>query len=105
MSGAVTTLPAEVAEAYFSRRPRQSQLSAAASQQSQVVLGRQQLEQQLAVLQSQLKQNRVPRPEAWIGYRLRPTTFEFWQGRPDRLHDRFRYQIQGEAWQIERLSP
>ena len=106
ITGTVEALPDETADAYFISRPKASQLSAAASAQSRVVADRAELEQRVVDLESSVGEGEVPRPRAWIGYRLQPDSFEFWQGRPSRLHDRLRYQLQTDAsWQIDRLAP
>ena len=90
---------------YFRSRPRGSQLGAWVSQQSSVISGRQLLEQQLAAMRQRFEAGEVPLPPFWSGYRVRPQTIEFWQGGADRLHDRFRYQREGETWHVERLAP
>lgn len=106
ITGTVEALPEETADAYFISRPKASQLSAAASAQSRVVANRAELEQRVVDLEANVGEGSVPRPIAWIGYRLQAETFEFWQGRPSRLHDRLRYQLQADAsWQIDRLAP
>ncbi len=106
ITGTVEALPDATADAYFISRPKASQLSAAASAQSRVVANRDELEQRVVDLQSSVGDGRVARPRAWIGYRLQPDSFEFWQGRPSRLHDRLRYQLQDDAsWHIDRLAP
>lgn len=106
ITGSVEALPDETADAYFISRPKASQLSAAASAQSRVVADRAELEQRVVDLETSVGEGVVPRPRAWIGYRLQPESFEFWQGRPSRLHDRLRYQLQADAsWQIDRLAP
>jgi pyridoxamine 5'-phosphate oxidase len=91
-------------EAYFASRPPGSQLSAAASPQSQVI-DRATLERRVAELATSLPDGTVPLPDFWGGYRLAPEVVEFWQGRPNRLHDRLRYRRAGDAWVIERLAP
>lgn len=105
VTGRAERLPAELSEAYFSTRPPGSRLSAAASLQSHPVSSRRELERQVEDLSRRYPEGNVPRPEAWGGYRLRPEEFEFWQGRANRLHDRFRYRHMGDRWMIERLSP
>ena len=102
--GDVEQVPEAEAEAYFATRPRGSQLGAWASEQSAVIPDRAVLERRYAEL-DETHGETVPRPEHWGGYRVRPATVEFWQGRPDRLHDRLRYRRAGERWVIERLSP
>jgi pyridoxamine 5'-phosphate oxidase len=99
--------PAE-ADQYFNRRPRESQLGAWASPQSQPIPSRQALEDRLEHYRREFGET-VPRPDTWGGYRARPHAFEFWQGRPGRLHDRFRYRRPDSdpaaPWIIERLAP
>ena len=91
---------------YFARRPRGSQLGAAASPQSQVIPDRDRLTTARAALETRYPEGTpVPRPEHWGGLRVVPRTVEFWQGRPDRLHDRLRYRRDGERWVVERLAP
>ena len=96
--------PAQSAD-YFATRPRGSQLGAVASDQSQVVANREVLEQALAAAEAKFEATEVPMPDDWGGYRLTPTSFEFWQGRQNRLHDRLRYRREGQAWIVERLAP
>ncbi len=94
-------------EAYFETRPRGSQLGAWASHQSQVVGSKADLERKLAELQAQYQGSApVPTPEFWGGFHVKPVKIEFWQGRPDRLHDRLQYCLTADgSWLIERLSP
>jgi pyridoxamine 5'-phosphate oxidase len=92
-------------EAYFRSRPAGSRLSAAASHQSQVVDGRAALEERVARLAAGHRDGQVPLPDFWGGYRLAHEVVEFWQGRPDRLHDRLRYRRAGDGWKVERLAP
>lgn len=95
----------EESEAYFKTRPRGAQLAAWASKQSQAVASRKVLEQNYDAIEKRFCAIEVPCPEEWGGFRLFPATFEFWQGRNNRLHDRFRYSKEGTNWIIERLSP
>jgi pyridoxamine 5'-phosphate oxidase len=90
---------------YFHSRPKGSQLGAAVSHQSEVVASRQVLEEALANLEKKYENKEVPKPEDWGGFLVRPISIEFWQGRPNRLHDRIRYTLKGEDWKIERLAP
>ncbi|MGF1570697.1 MAG: pyridoxamine 5'-phosphate oxidase [Nodosilinea sp.] len=93
---------------YFSSRPRGSQIGAWVSQQSTVIASRQQLETQFETMQQKFLNQEVPLPDFWGGYRVTPRSFEFWQGRPNRLHDRFLYSLtadQQPSWTITRLSP
>jgi len=106
ISGRVSRVSAEESEAYFRSRPLGSQLGAWASQQSEIVGGRKILEDRLEQLTQEYQTKPVPLPPHWGGYRVDPQTIEFWQGRPNRLHDRLRYTAQtGNQWLIERLSP
>jgi pyridoxamine 5'-phosphate oxidase len=91
---------------YFLRRPRDSQLGAWVSNQSQVISSRQVLEQKFAEMKRKFSAGEVPLPSFWGGYRVRPTAMEFWQGRENRLHDRFLYSATGTGdWAISRLAP
>lgn len=91
---------------YFHSRPVGSQLGAWASRQSEVVDGRRVLDARLAEMTERFGDNRIPLPPHWGGYRVRPDSIEFWQGRPNRMHDRFRYMRQADGtWLIDRLAP
>lgn len=92
-------------DAYFSIRPRGSQLGAWVSTQSEVIENREVLIDKLAKFENKFANQPVPRPPHWGGYRVIPSEIEFWQGRPSRLHDRIRYHYQNNEWKIERLSP
>ncbi|MEA2418131.1 MAG: pyridoxamine 5-phosphate oxidase [Thermoleophilaceae bacterium] len=105
IEGTAQRVPRAETEAYARSRSRQSQLSALASPQSQPVESRQWLEQRVAELEREHAGAELPVREDWGGYRLAPTAWEFWQHRPNRLHDRFRYLPDGEGWRIERLGP
>ncbi len=106
VSGTVERVPVEESDAYFASRPRASQLSAAASPQSQPIASRAELDRLLAQVDDRYADREVERPQAWGGYRIAPTSFEFWQGRTGRLHDRLRYDRDGAGdWQVTRLAP
>ena len=106
VEGAVEKLSDEEMDAYFSSRPRGSQLGAWASDQSEEVRDRQQLEDNLAQLEQRYQNQPIPRPPHWGGFLIKPDLIEFWQGRPSRLHDRICYQKSTERnWRISRLSP
>jgi len=105
VEGRVERVSPEESNAYFATRPRGAQLAAAASRQTSVLSGREELDARVAELERELESSEVPRPEHWGGFRLRPETYEFWQHREDRLHDRLRYRLVDGAWRIERLSP
>jgi pyridoxamine 5'-phosphate oxidase len=105
IEGDVARLPADESDAYFDSRPRGSQLGAWASDQSAVLASRETLEQAYREIERRFEGKPVPRPPFWGGYRLAPSRFEFWYGRPDRLHDRVLYTRHGDTWHIERLNP
>ncbi len=108
IEGRVDRLPGDESTEYFHSRPRGSQLGAWASPQSQVVDDRAELEENLASVQAEYEDDDpIPRPPHWGGYVVRPTQIEFWQGRPNRLHDRLRYRRADEQddWTLERLAP
>ena len=95
----------KVSELYFHSRPRGSQLGALVSPQSKVIASRKVLEDRLAELEAQYKNEPIPLPENWGGIRIVPTRFEFWQGRDNRLHDRFEYILKNNQWSTQRLAP
>ena len=91
---------------YFLSRPRGSQLGAWVSDQSSVLSSRKILEMKLEEMKRKFSQGKIPLPDFWGGYRIKPKSFEFWQGRPNRLHDRFLYSKQSdESWTIDRIAP
>lgn len=95
-----------VSDGYFDTRPDGSKLGAIVSLQSQIIPSRDFLEEKLKELENQFKQKEIPRPMNWGGFLVRPQEVEFWQGRPNRLHDRIRYQLQSDySWKIDRLAP
>jgi len=105
VEGQVERLPAGESDAYFTSRPRGSQLGAWASDQSAVLPSREALEEAYREIERRYEGHPVPRPEFWGGFRLVPERIEFWFGRPDRLHDRLVYTRDGDAWHITRLYP
>jgi pyridoxamine 5'-phosphate oxidase len=106
IEGPVTRVDDAESEEYFRTRPRDGQISAWASAQSEVIGSREALEARVGELEQEFEGREVPLPPHWGGYRLVPEVWEFWQHRDSRLHDRFRYSRQdGGKWQIDRLSP
>jgi len=106
VEGAVVRTTEEESDAYFAIRPRGSQLGAWASEQSKVIVGRGDLDERFRQLEATYRDLPVPRPPHWGGYRVIPVMFEFWQGRGDRLHDRFTYRLrEAKDWVIERVAP
>jgi pyridoxamine 5'-phosphate oxidase len=105
LRGAVTELSPADSDAYFATRPRDAQLGAWASEQSRPLDDRATLERRVEAERERFAGEDVPRPEHWGGYLLTPDEVECWQGRPYRLHDRFRYTLDGASWRIERLYP
>lgn len=106
IAGEVTPIPRGESEAYFKTRPKGSRLATWVSNQSEVIAGRDVLEQRWQKLQAQYPGEDIPMPPYWGGYVLSPIRIEFWQGRPSRLHDRFCYSLKPDkTWLIERLSP
>ncbi|CAN5688936.1 pyridoxamine 5'-phosphate oxidase [soil metagenome] len=103
--GSVSKLNEVENDAYYNSRPRGSQLGAWASPQSKPVANRQVIEQNLIVLQEEYREGSIPRPPHWGGYRVKPDSIEFWQGRTNRLHDRLLYTKQNNKWSFVRLAP
>jgi pyridoxamine 5'-phosphate oxidase len=103
--GAASVLPDAESDAYFASRPRGSQEGAWASPQSSLIASRDELERMAAEAAARFAGRDVPRPDWWGGWLVRPESFEFWQGRPNRLHDRFRYERNADGWSIARLAP
>lgn len=102
--GPVEQVSHREADAYFATRPRGARIAAHASRQSEPVATRQELEQRYQALSSEFD-DEIPRPSHWGGWRLSPAMVEFWQGRPNRFHDRIRYRLEDGIWVKERLSP
>jgi pyridoxamine 5'-phosphate oxidase len=106
VTGPVAPVADAESDAYFASRPRGAQLSASSSPQSAVVEGRDELLRLRAQAEASFPEGvAVPRPPHWGGLRVVPDAVEFWQGRPDRLHDRLRFRADGGAWVVERLAP
>jgi pyridoxamine 5'-phosphate oxidase len=105
LSGPVELVAREETEAYFASRPRESQLGAWASPQSQVVGSRAELDALVEQTEQRFGDGPIPAPPRWGGYRLVPDEVEFWQGRPGRVHDRIRFRLDGGSWVRERLAP
>lgn len=95
----------QISDAYFASRPRGSQIAAVASDQSQPIASRDLLEARVHELEKQYEGGEVPRPATWGGFRVVPTSFEFWQGRSSRMHDRLRFTREDGSWALERLQP
>ncbi len=105
IAGTASKISAAESLRYFSSRPRGSQLGAWVSQQSTIISSRQLLEMQFEKMREKFLNQEIPLPDFWGGYRVKPTSFEFWQGRSSRLHDRFLYSLKDGDWAIARLSP
>jgi len=108
VEGNVERVSAVESDAYFATRPRGSQIGAWASDQSEVLADRAELEAKWAAAEARFDGGEVARPPHWGGFRVVPARIEFWQGRPSRLHDRFRYTVESDeasGWRIDRLSP
>mgnify|MGYP000395255783 FL=1 len=106
IKGTAEKLPTNLSDGYFQSRPRGSQLGSIVSQQSEVVPSREYLQEQLSSLEKEMEGKSLKRPAHWGGFLVRPISLEFWQGRPNRLHDRIRYTLEADYdWKIERLSP
>ncbi|MGB5500259.1 MAG: pyridoxal 5'-phosphate synthase, partial [Maribacter sp.] len=106
IKGSAEKIPENLSDGYFESRPEGSKLGAIVSDQSEVIASRTVLEDKLKALEKEYEGKEIPRPNYWGGYLVRPVSIEFWQGRPNRLHDRIRYSLQEDFdWKIERLAP
>ena len=106
IKGIAEKLVENLSDGYFESRPRGSQLGAIVSEQSSIIPSREYLQEKLSLLEKKYENQDIPRPAFWGGYLVRPISIEFWQGRPNRLHDRIRYSLTDTYdWKIERLSP
>ncbi len=105
IKGVAEKTASDISDNYFQSRPEGSKLGAIVSHQSEVIPSRTTLEDKLKQLEKDFEGKEIPRPQNWGGYIVKPLEVEFWQGRPNRLHDRIRYQLQSDfSWKIERLS-
>lgn len=106
IKGVAEKTPIQLSDNYFDSRPSGSKLGAIVSRQSSVIESRAILEEKLKALELEFQDKKIPRPAFWGGFLVRPQEVEFWQGRPNRLHDRIRYRLQNDyEWKIERLAP
>jgi len=106
ISGKAEAISDHKSDTYFQERPRGSQIGAHVSEQSKPIQSREVLDKMLSELEAHYKDKPIPRPQHWGGYRVNPNSIEFWQGRPNRLHDRIVYSLtNGGSWHTQRLSP
>lgn len=105
IKGIASKVSEEIAINYFNQRPRESQLGALVSNQSEEIKDRDTLEERLLALEQKYEGKPIPKPENWGGYKIFPLEFEFWQGRRSRLHDRIVYKKKGEYWSVSRVQP
>jgi pyridoxamine 5'-phosphate oxidase len=106
IKGVAEKISENISDGYFESRPMGSKLGAIVSNQSEIIASRNVLEVALKQLEEEFANIEIPRPKNWGGFLIRPVVVEFWQGRPNRLHDRIRYQLQEDyIWKIDRLAP
>lgn len=106
IKGKAEKLAENLSDGYFESRPDGSKLGAWASNQSEVVTSRNELDNNLASFERKFENQDIPRPKHWGGFLVKPVSIEFWQGRPNRMHDRIRYTLQKDfSWKLERLAP
>lgn len=105
IKGMAEKIAKNLSDGYFESRPDGSKLGAIASDQSSVIPSREVLEEKLTALEKKYRGKEIERPDWWGGYIVKPVSIEFWQGRPNRLHDRIRYSLEGLDWTMERLAP
>lgn len=106
INGKAEKIAENLSDGYFESRPYGSKLGAWASDQSEVISSREALDEKLEVFEEKFRDSEIPRPKHWGGYIIKPFSIEFWQGRPNRMHDRIRYTLQEDYnWKIERLEP
>lgn len=106
IKGRAEKLAENLSDGYFESRPKGSKLGAWASNQSEIVSSREELDKNLKSYEEKFHESEIPRPEYWGGYLIKPISFEFWQGRPNRMHDRIRYETTKDfTWKKERLAP
>ncbi|SMC55883.1 pyridoxamine 5'-phosphate oxidase [Cellulophaga tyrosinoxydans] len=105
IKGVVEKIPENLSDGYFDSRPDGSKLGALVSNQSEVISSREEIEDRLKELENKYQGKEIQRPSHWGGYIVKPISMEFWQGRPNRLHDRIRFALENIDWKIERLAP
>ena len=105
IKGVVEKIPENLSDGYFDSRPDGSKLGALVSNQSEVISSREEIEGRLKALENKYQGKEIQRPSHWGGYIVKPISMEFWQGRPNRLHDRIRFTLENIDWKIERLAP
>ena len=105
IKGVVEKIPENLSDGYFDSRPDGSKLGALVSNQSEVISSRDEIEHRLKELENKYQGKEIQRPSHWGGYIVKPISMEFWQGRPNRLHDRIRFTLENIDWKIERLAP